>query len=109
MRLAGLLMSYTGRPSGVGVYDLAARATTEISADETYGVKWLVDSRRVIYFTKKGRELVVVDAVTRKRTVVDVRLPGPSTNEVFTISPDSRTIYYGAARTEADIWIVERK
>jgi hypothetical protein len=25
------------------------------------------------------------------------------------IRPDNRTIYYGAARAEADIWIVERK
>ena len=54
-------------------------------------------------------ELVVVDTVTRKRTVVDVRLPAPSMNEMFAISPDNRTIYYGAARAEADIWIVERK
>ena len=49
------------------------------------------------------------DAVTRVRTVVDVRLPGPATTDVFAISPDNRTIYYGAERTEADIWIVERK
>jgi hypothetical protein len=27
----------------------------------------------------------------------------------FAISPDNRTIYYGAARAEADIWIVERQ
>ena len=47
--------------------------------------------------------------MTRKRTVVDVRLPGPSANEMFAISPDDRTIYYGGARAEADIWIVERK
>jgi hypothetical protein len=40
---------------------------------------------------------------------LDVRLPGPSTNDVFAISPDNKTIYYGAARSEADIWIVERK
>ena len=25
------------------------------------------------------------------------------------VSPDNRTIYYGATRVEADIWIVERK
>ena len=48
--------------------------------------------------------------MTRQRTVVDVRLPGPATpNEMFAISPDNRTIYYGAVRAEADIWIAERK
>ena len=41
--------------------------------------------------------------------LVDVRLPGPSANEMFAISPDNRTIYYGATHAEADIWIVERK
>jgi hypothetical protein len=50
-----------------------------------------------------------LDIATHKRTIVDVRLPGPSTNEIFAISPDNRTIYYGAARLEADIWILERK
>jgi hypothetical protein len=79
------------------------------SIDETSAVRWLADSRRVLYFTKTGQELVVLDTVTRARTVVDVRLPGPSTNEIFALSPDNRTIYYGAARAEADIWLVERK
>ena len=108
-QLTGRLMSDSGRTSGVAVYDLGAHTTTMISADETIAAKWLSDSRRVVYFTKNGRELVVVDTVTRKRTVVDVRLPGPSANEMFAISPDDRTIYYGAARVEADIWIVERR
>ncbi len=81
-----------------------------LSADETYAVKWLSDSRRIVYFTKNGAELVMLDTVTRDRSVIEVRLPGPPViNEMFTISPDNRTIYYGAARAEADIWIVERK
>jgi hypothetical protein len=109
VRMAGRLMSYSGRTSGVAVYDLRAHTTTMISADETIAAKWLSDSRRVVYFTKNGRELVVVDTVTLKRMVVDVRLPDPSANEMFAISPDDRTIYYGAARSEADIWIMERK
>jgi WD40-like Beta Propeller Repeat len=109
-RLAGFLISDTGRPSGIGIYDLAAHTTSELATDEAYAVKWLADSRRVVYFAKKGVELVVLDSVTRKRTVVDVRLPGPAIiYELFAISPDNRTIYYGAARAESDIWIVERK
>jgi len=36
-------------------------------------------------------------------------LPGPPTNDVFSISRDGRTIYYGAVHEEADIWIAERK
>jgi eukaryotic-like serine/threonine-protein kinase len=108
-RLAGTFATKSGRPGGVGVYDLAARKATKVSTDETYGVVWLADSRRVAYFTENPVQLVVLDTVTRARSVVDVRLPGPTLREVFAISPDNRTIYYGAARAEADIWIVERK
>ena len=108
-RLAGYFVSEAGRPSGVGIYDLAAQAATLVSPDDTFAVKWLGDNRRVMYFTRNGRELVVLDTVTRARTALDVRLPAPSVSELFAISPDNRTIYYGAARSEADIWIAERK
>jgi eukaryotic-like serine/threonine-protein kinase len=108
-RIAGALRMDNGRSSGVGVYDIGAKTLTAIATDETPGVKWLADGRRVAYFTKNGSELIVLDVATRARTVVDVRLPGSSTNEIFAIGPDNRTIYYGATRAEADIWILERK
>ena len=107
-RVAGTLNAASGS-AGVGVYNLATNVTTPLSDDVTYGVKWLPDGRRLLCFGKSGRELVVYDTVTRARTVVDVRLPGPAVDDVFALSPDGRTIYYGAARTEADIWIVEYK
>jgi Tol biopolymer transport system component len=108
-RLAGTLATESGRTAGVGVYDLATRLTTAVSADDPFAVHWLSDGRRVVYFAQNGSELVVLDTVTRRRTRVDVRLPAPSAfNEGFAVSPDDRTIYYGAARAEADVWIVER-
>ena len=106
--LAGQLVAKSGQPAGVGVYNFAARKTAEISSDPTYAVQWLADSRRVMYFTTGG-QLVVADIATRARTVVDVRLPGAPATDMFAISPDNRMIYYGAMRSEADIWIVERK
>jgi hypothetical protein len=108
-QLAGMLSSQSGRSLGTAIYDLASHKTTMVSNDETYGVEWLADSRRILYFTKDGWELVLLDTVTRARTVVNVRLPAPSTTDVFALSRDSRSIYYGASRAEADIWIVERK
>jgi hypothetical protein len=108
-QLAGMLASPSGRTLGAGIYDLASHTTTMVSNDETYGVEWLADSRRILYFTKDGWELVLLDTVTRTRTVLNVRLPAPSTAEVFAISRDNRSIYYGASRAEADIWIVERR
>ena len=107
-RLTGYLVTESGRPAGVGVYDLAAGKTSEVSTDKTYAVKWLNDGRRVVYFTGDGNELVVVDTASGRRTPVDVKLPGASVDDLFAISPDNRTIYYGATRSEADVWLVER-
>jgi Tol biopolymer transport system component len=108
-RLAGYAAAESGRPSGIAIYDLAGHTSTIVSTDDGFGVEWLADSRRILYFAKAGRELVVLDTSSGKRTVVDIRLPGPAMAEVFALSPDNRMIYYGAARAEADIWIVERK
>jgi Tol biopolymer transport system component len=108
-RLAGLIQAPTGRTVGVAVYDLRAHALTMVSADDNSAVRWLPDNRRLIYFTTGGSQLVVVDTVTRQRTIVEVRLPAPSIDDLFSIARDGRMIYYGAARAEADIWIAERK
>ncbi|HEX5214106.1 MAG TPA: hypothetical protein VFV98_01515, partial [Vicinamibacterales bacterium] len=107
--IAGMLTSLSGGPTGVAVYDLATKTLTKVSDDPSYAVLWMADGRRVIYFTNGGWQLVVVDTVTKARTVVQLRLPAPSTIDMFAISPDSRHVYYGGARAEADIWILERK
>jgi len=108
-RLAGVLSGPSGAPTGVAVYDFAAKTTTKVSADPSSAIRWMADGRRVIYFTNGGWQLVVLDTVTRTRTVVSQRLPAHSTNDMFAISPDNRHVYYGGARAEADIWILERK
>jgi len=108
-RLSGFASGPSGRPAGVGIYDFGSGTTTVLSTEEPFLAEWLADSRRLIYFAKNGSELVVLDTATRSRTVVPVRLPWPASEEVFAISPDNRTIYYGGMRSEADIWIVERK
>jgi len=109
-RLCGPVVSGSGRAAGVGVYDLQTHTMTTIASDEAFGARWLPDGRRIIYFAGTSHpELAVVDSVTRTRSVVSVRLPGPPTNDVFSIARDGKTIYYGAVHEEADIWIVERK
>ena len=106
-RLAGVLMSTTGRPTGVGVHDFRTDTTSRVADDPTYGAAWLADDRRLAYFANDLRDLVVTDTVTGRRTVIDVALPGPAINEPIAVSPDGRTIYYGAIRSQSDIWIVE--
>jgi Tol biopolymer transport system component len=104
--LVGSLTSASGKSAGVGVYDLAGRRRRQISADACW-VRWLPDSRRVICLTRRDG-LVVLDAETGLRTVVSVKLPLPPTNS-FALSPDGRMIYYAGARSESDIWVMERK
>jgi len=108
-RLCGTFNAASGRAAGVGVYDFQAHNTTVISTDGSGGPKWLPDSRHLIYFNNATGELIVVDSVTRQRSVVSVQLPGPPANEAISLSRDGRTIYYGAVHAEADIWIAERK
>ncbi len=106
-QLVGGVVSDGGRPIGIATYDLGTHTRTQMTDDGAYAARWLKDGHRIVYV--KDSTLTVVDTATRARTVVDVRLPGPESGEVFGISPDNRMIYYGAARAEADIWIVERR
>jgi Tol biopolymer transport system component len=107
-QLAGYVAGESGRPAGIAVYDLAAKKARLVASDETWCAKWLDDNRRLIYFTRNGTELVVLDTATGARTRVDVQLPARASDDVFALGPKGRTIYYGAVRAEADIWIVER-
>lgn len=108
-KLAGIEISHGGHNAHVVVYDLSSHQLTIVSDDTAPSVRWLGDSRHVIYFDNHGTELVTLDTVTRQRTVVTVQLPGPSVDDMFAITRDGRTIYYGAVHAEADIWIAERK
>jgi Tol biopolymer transport system component len=104
--LAGALIPPSGKSTGVGVYDLASRERRQLSTDHGW-VRWLPDNRRLVCLTRRDG-LVVLDAETGLRTVVSVRLPLPPTNS-FAVSPDGRMIYYAGARSESDIWVMERK
>jgi eukaryotic-like serine/threonine-protein kinase len=108
-QLSGCLFQANGTFTGVAVYALATHAMTVLSDEPCAAARWLPDNRHVLYFTANGEALTMVDAVTKQRTRIDVRLPGRSVNDMFAVSRDGRTIYYGAVRSEADIWIAERK
>ena len=108
-RLVGPVFSKGGRVTGVAVYDVRDHSSAVVSDDVTSGPRFLPDGRRILYFTDGTSELVVVDTVTRQRTVVPIRLPMRPTNEIFALSADGRTIVYGGARGESDIWIAEKK
>jgi Tol biopolymer transport system component len=107
--LAGNITTPTGEAQGVGVYELAAAAASTLSDDTRgYGIAWLPDSRRVVYFTKRGA-LVVQDIVSRARREVAGVLPYPPDGfGSISASRDGRALYYGAQQVEANIWLVTR-
>jgi Tol biopolymer transport system component len=107
-KLAGVIVGQGG-PTCVAVYDLASGAARVVSDDAARAVRWLSDSRRVLYFTLQS-QLVVLDTSTLQRTVIDVRLPlPPASVSMFALSRDDRTIIYGGQRAESDIWIMENR
>ena len=105
--LAGPLVPPSGRPGGIGLYDLASARLRQLSSDSCFWVAWLGKTSKVVCLS--GQEQVVaVDTQTGQRTVVVEKLPVPSLDDMFAIAPDGRTLYYGGARYESDIWIAER-
>ena len=108
-RLSGVVRNAGNIPVGIGVYDFVSRARRTLAPDRSSMVRWLPDSQHVIYFDMTRSQLVVVDADSGRREVVDVKLPLPPSLEGFAVAPDGRALLYGGLRAEADIWIVERK
>jgi TolB protein len=109
-KITGTLMTDSGQNTGIAVYDLGTHTMRIVSNDRNSpAVRWLPDSRHLVYFTNSGSELVLLDAATKERKLVDVVLPGPSTDDMLSISRDGRTIYYGAVRAQSDIWIAEKR
>ena len=105
--LSGTHISASGQPSGVAVYDVAAKRAKAVTADPGLWVApFLPDSRRLIYMTLTS-ELVIAD-VDGKRRVIPVSLPLPAARESLAVSQDGRTLYYGAQRIESNVWKVER-
>ena len=93
----------------IAVYDLAtSRILREFPGGDGFP-RWLPDARHVCYFTRGGEGLMVLDTLTAVAKRIDVRLPLPAVDQGFAVAPDGRAIYYAGGRTEADIWIVERK
>jgi len=108
--LLGSVYLPSGEVRGNALYDLAAGRSRRLSVDARGGFKvaWLPDGRHILYFTNRD-VLVQQDIFTLERRVVAESLPYPP-NQLgsLVISPDGRTLYYGARQVEANIWLVRR-
>ncbi|MBA3847505.1 MAG: PD40 domain-containing protein, partial [Planctomycetes bacterium] len=106
--LAGPLIPSSGRPAGIGIYDITSGSLKKISNDACVWVAWLPGTQKVGCMSSL-EQLVFVDVQSMQRTVAIEKLAVPAEEGVFAIARDGRTVYYGGARLESDIWIAERR
>ena len=99
-KLAGVFSS-SGTDPGLGLYDFAAGSFRRLTKD-TARPKWLFDNRRLI--VPRRDKLVLVDTTTLR--VQEIFSAAPHTLYGCGLSRDGRLLYYGLARTEADIWLL---
>jgi len=98
-----------GEANGFGVHEVSTGKTRRLNEESRgYDVAWLPGNRQVVYFTGRGA-LVIQDVETLARRTVSGALPHPPDllNSIV-VSPDGRTLYYGARQVESNIWIVKR-
>jgi eukaryotic-like serine/threonine-protein kinase len=109
-RLAGVVQDAGANAIGVGWYDVATDASVIVSHERLAtpsDVEWLPDGRRILFVNERG-ELVIVDADTKRRKALMLQAPLQIADESVAIAPGGRTIYVGARKVEADIWMAER-
>jgi Tol biopolymer transport system component len=108
-RIVGLVVERGATFSGVGVYDLGSGKARQIAENPTSSfqrLRWLPDSRRVVYVDDTGQP-ALLDVDTGRRRPLGLKLPSRLTPDSVAIAPDGRTIYAGEIVVESDIWLLE--
>jgi Tol biopolymer transport system component len=108
--LSGYVVNQSGEAAGFAVYDLGTGRARQLNTDSRgFDMVWLPESRQVVYFTGQGA-LVLQDVVSLARRTIADSLPYPPDGMAgLAISPDGRTLYYGARQSEANIWLVRQQ
>jgi len=107
--ISGYVLDSTGEVSGLGVIETATWRASRLNDDGySYNSAWLPGDRELVYVTKKG-SLVMQNVESRERRPLTGTLPyPPDLNGSLTVSPDGKTLYYGASQTASNIWLVRR-
>ena len=107
--LAGYVVDSAGETIGLGVIDTLTWRGSRLNDDGySYNSAWLPGDREMVYFTKKGT-LTMQNVESRERRPLAGTLPyPPDLNGSLTVSPDGKTLYYGASQTSSNIWLVRR-
>jgi serine/threonine-protein kinase len=107
--LAGYVLDSAGEATGLGVIDTVTWRASRLNDDgHSYNSAWLPGDRELVYFTRKGT-LTIQNVESRERRPLTGMLPyPPDLNGSLTVSPDGKTLYYGASQTSSNIWLVRR-
>jgi Tol biopolymer transport system component len=107
--LAGYVVDSSGEINGLGVIDTVTWRASRLNDDGySYNSAWLPGDRELVYFTKKGT-LTMQNVESHERRPLAGTLPyRPDLNGSLTVSPDGKTLYYGASQTSSNIWLVRR-
>jgi len=100
-RLAGFRTVKAVR-TGVFAYTPGSKELEVVTDFGSYP-KWLSDNRRLMF--QHDGKLYLADSVTKKSHEVLSLEPYEIPFRGFTLSPDSRTIFFTLATTEADVWM----
>jgi Tol biopolymer transport system component len=101
-RIAGNVFKDDWTASRIAVFSLASQEY-EVFPVEGVNPRWLSDGHRVLF--ANGEKLFLLDVETGRAKEILERA-GLEADNLPAISPDNRTIYFGIARSEADIWMV---
>jgi Tol biopolymer transport system component len=101
-RKLGGWMNPESENAGVVVYDFETGGFEQITEFGTSPV-WLSDNRRLLF--DHLHKLYLVNSKTKK--VQELLPPSPHRVSGYGLSPDGRTLYYGLAVREADVWLLD--
>ncbi|MBI3449977.1 MAG: PD40 domain-containing protein [Acidobacteria bacterium] len=108
-RLVGPMTEGSASMSGVGVYDFTTGRSREVAGVVSAAfkkIRWLPDSRRVVYVEDDGG-LGLLDVDSGRHKSPGSGLPFALTPEAIVVARDGRTIYAGEISVESDIWMLE--
>ena len=106
-RVAGVLVTKTGTVVAVAWHEGTLRRVLD-GLGSSWDVSWLPDSRRLLVAVD-ARTLLIFDTATGTKKTLTLPAGYNIGRDSIALSPDGKAVYFGDQRTEADVWMVERR
>ena len=92
----------SGDLAGMFIYSIADKSYKKIS-DSGVDPVWLNDSKRILY-SEKDRFYIMDTRSGKSKFIYNINQLFTPTANMYTMSPDNKTIYYVKEEKESDIW-----